>query len=303
MNYTAAECLNQLWLHIDGAYAPNTIRAYRTDMNEFVAHCVGLGRCPLPADPIDVVDFLVAASKTGIKSSTVRRKVSSISAVHRLSNVADPTKHPEVRLCVRRINRQLGVRFDQAFPITRQVLDELLACCGDDLRGARNQALLLLAYDSMRRRSELVSLRIEDLLVNDKGTSTLLLRRSKTDQFGSGQWLHLSQETTAKIQRWLEISKLDSGLLIRSVYPKESVGEELDVSQINKIYKSLARRAKFKKEVIQSISGHSTRVGAAQDLLIKGATLPQIMVKGGWSKTDTVIRYIEKVRPPSFETH
>ncbi len=97
----------------------------------------------------------------GIKSATIRRKVAPISAVHRLSNFEDPTKHPEVKLCVRKINRQLGSRFDQAYPVTRNMLDKLLAVCGDDLRGLRNKALFLLAYDSMRRRAELVSLRVE----------------------------------------------------------------------------------------------------------------------------------------------
>jgi AMMECR1 domain-containing protein len=38
------------------------------------------------------------------------------------------------------------------------------------------------------------------------------------------------------------------------------------------------------------------RVGGAQDLLTKGASLPQIMVKGGWSKTDTVMRYVERTK-------
>lgn len=40
------------------------------------------------------------------------------------------------------------------------------------------------------------------------------------------------------------------------------------------------------------------RVGGAQDLLVQGASLPQIMVKGGWAKTDTVMRYVERVRAP-----
>ncbi|MBT8571917.1 tyrosine-type recombinase/integrase [Polynucleobacter paneuropaeus] len=44
---------------------------------------------------------------------------------------------------------------------------------------------------------------------------------------------------------------------------------------------------------IQSISGHSLRVGAAQDLLHSGASMPIIMQRGRWSKTDTVMRYVE----------
>jgi AMMECR1 domain-containing protein len=72
---------------------------------------------------------------------------------------------------------------------------------------------------------------------------------------------------------------------------------ELGASQVSRIFKSLARDAELNDEVVKGISGHSMRVGAAQDLLVNGASLPQIMVKGGWSKTDTVMRYIDKVRP------
>ena len=47
--------------------------------------------------------------------------------------------------------------------------------------------------------------------------------------------------------------------------------------------------------MIDRISGHSIRVGAAQDLLKSGASMPIIMNKGRWSKTDTVMRYLEEV--------
>ena len=36
------------------------------------------------------------------------------------------------------------------------------------------------------------------------------------------------------------------------------------------------------------------RVGAAQDLLANGASLPQIMIMGRWTKVDTVMKYLEK---------
>ena len=298
MDYTSIDQLNQLWIHIDGAYATNTIRAYRSDMEEFINYCLPRKVTPLPANPIDIANFLLAVSKNSIKSSTIRRKVASISAVHRLSYLEDPTKHPEVKLCIRKINRQLGNRFDQAYPINRNILNQMLAECGSDLRGARNQALLLLAYDSMRRRSEIVSLRIEDLEFNASGGCSVLLRKSKTDQFCSGQWIHLKQETTNAIKKWLQHANMTNGFIFRSIHVNNSIGNEIDASQINRIFKSLATRAHLEKDIVDSISGHSMRVGAAQDLLVQGASLPQIMVKGGWMKTDTVIRYIDKVRSP-----
>lgn len=233
----------------------------------------------------------------GIKSATIRRKVASISAVHRLTNFEDPIKHPEVKPCVRKINRQLGNRFDQAYPVTRTVLDKLLAVCGDDLRGLRNKALLLLAYDSMRRRTELVSLRVEDIQMSDEGKCSILLRKSKTDQTSSGHWIHLSLETTTALNNWMRVANISEGFIFRGIHTGKRTFPGLGASQVSRIFKSLAKSAKLKDEIVNSICGHSMRVGAAQDLLISGASLPQIMVKGGWSKTDTVMRYIDKVRP------
>ena len=150
----------------------------------------------------------------GIKSSTIRRKVSSISAIHRLSSLEDPTKHSEVRIIQRKIYRQLGTRFDQAYPITRALLTRLLAACEDDLHGFRDRALLLVAYDSMRRRTELISLRAEDIEWIPNTEASILLRKSKTDQHGTGKWIHLTTEATSALHQWLVASKINEGLIL-----------------------------------------------------------------------------------------
>ena len=288
-----------LLAHIDGAYAPNTLRAYKADMLEFIAYCDKTGDCALPAEPMTVADFLMQTVPQGIKSSTIRRKVSSISAIHRLSSLDDPTKHSEVVITQRKIYRQLGTRFDQAYPITRELLNQLLAICGDELHGLRNSALLLVAYESMRRRSELTSLRVEDIeWLADDGAS-ILIRKSKTDQNGSGKWIHLTSESTYALHKWLAAAQINEGLIFRGVRSSGAITDGLCESRISRIYKALGRKAGLSKTVVQSISGHSMRVGGAQDLLNFGASLPQIMVKGGWVKTDTVMRYVERARASS----
>ena len=151
-------------------------------MLEFIAYCDKATKRALPADPNTVSDFLIQTTSTGIKSSTIRRKISSISAIHRLSCLSDPTKHSEVRITQRKIYRKLGTRFDQAYPITEALLTRLLNVCGDDLHGLRDRALLLVAYGSMRRRSELIALRIEDIEWLADERASILLRKSKTDQ-------------------------------------------------------------------------------------------------------------------------
>lgn len=296
INHSAVPALLELLIHLDGAYAPNTLRAYRADMFEFIYYCDKTGACALPALPTTVATFLMQTIGQGIKSSTVRRKVSSISAIHRLSCHDDPTKHPEVKITQRKIFRQLGTRFDQAYPVTRQVLEKLLFACTKDLHGLRDKALLLVAYDSMRRRSELVSLRIEDIeRVSDKGAS-ILLRKSKTDQHGSGKWIHLNAETANAIESWISAANINSGHVFRGIRGEAEISNSLCESRIARIYKTLARRAGLSEQIIQGISGHSMRVGGAQDLLSFGASLPQIMVKGGWGKTDTVMRYVDRIR-------
>ena len=299
MNDTSRINLEQLLHHLDGAYAPNTLRAYKADMLEFIAYCEKNGVCALPAKPETVAEFLMQTVPQGIKASTIRRKVSSISAIHRLSSLEDPTKHSEVRIIQRKIYRQLGTRFDQAYPITRALLTGLLAACEDDLHGLRDRALLLVAYDSMRRRTELISLRAEDIDWIPHTGASIHLRKSKTDQQGCGKWIHLTSESTQALHQWLSAAKISEGLIFRGVRSSGVITDGLCESRISRIYKTLARKAGIGESVVQSISGHSMRIGGAQDLLNSGASLPQIMVKGGWAKTDTVLRYVERTRSSS----
>ena len=280
MNCTLTQ-LMELLTHLNGAYAPNTLRAYRADMEEFIRYCTEHGLVALPADPSSVAGFLMDAAATGIKSSTIRRKESSISAVHRLSYLTDPTKHPEVRIAIRKIERKIGTQFGQAYPIDEALLKKLLAACSNDLRGLRNQMLLRLAYESLRRRSELVSLRIEDLEPNPDGSAVILLRRGKTDQTGNGSWVALSKITHRLIKRWISAAELTDGPLLRSVY-RGATGKSLNPGQINRVLKRLARDTGLHESIVNRISGHSTRVGRAQDLLKVGASLPQMMHAGLW---------------------
>jgi site-specific recombinase XerD len=297
-NKTPLSRLYRVLALIQDAYAPNTIRAYRADMEEFIRFCNVENTQALPAAPATVAGFILSTAEMGMTSATIRRKVASISAIHRYSEYADPTKHAAVRLAVRKVNRKLGTRFKQAYPITKRLLEQMLSCCADDPIGLRNRALLLLAYDSLRRRSELISLRVEDIERNRDGRITILLRKSKTDQEGSGAWVHLGWEASEALNAWLDYAKLNYGFIFRGISPKGCITETLSDGQVGRIFKSLAQSAGFSADTVRAISGHSMRVGAAQDLLVAGASLPQIMVKGGWAKTDTVMRYIERVRLP-----
>lgn len=194
------------------------------------------------------------------------------------------------------MHRALGRSSKQAFGITAPILEKLLSAIGENLRGARDRALLLLAYDGMCRRSELVSLKLKDINFRETengGEMKIRLRKSKTDQELQGRWIFLSKRSADAITLWISQAQLIDGFLFRGINNAIEIAQELKSSQINRIYKRLARDGNFPNEIIDHISGHSMRVGAAQDLLRSGASIPMIMNKGRWSKTDTVMRYLE----------
>lgn len=297
MNTTANELLNKTLFKIEGAYAPSTIRAYKANFERFIAFCENLKACSLPADPEKVAKYVSHLTKSGLKSSSIRIAVASISSIHKLTSLKDPTQHPEVKIEMRRMHRALGRNSKQAYGITEPILEKMLCATTSNLRGFRDRALLLLAYDSMCRRSELVSLKITDIKIDELENFTQMkvrLRKSKTDQELHGKWIFLTQRSADALSQWIDQANLKDGYLFRGVNNAIDITPELKSGQINRIYKRLAKDAKLHNKIVSNISGHSMRVGAAQDLLKSGASIPIIMNKGRWTKVDTVMRYLDE---------
>ena len=295
----ALKLLQETIVKIDGAYAPATIRAYRADFTEFIHFCDDRNANSLPAEPHLVVQYICKLTGSGISSATIRRALCGLSAIHKLNRFDDPTKDPDVTLEMRRMHRKLGRSSRQAGGINIETLEKLLLATDDSIRGIRDCALLLVAYETLCRRSELVSLLVKDVKINIKNgieTSSILLRKSKTDQDSSGKWLHLSQRAHLALMSWVkELPEGQEYFMVGIDRGGRISGRSLGSGQINRIYKRIARDAGLNELVIKRISGHSMRVGAAQDLLNSGASMPIIMQRGRWSKTDTVMRYVEHI--------
>jgi site-specific recombinase XerD len=296
MNLNANQVLAQTINDIEGAYAPSTIRAYKTNFERFIRFCEAANQESLPSEPQVVARYISSLTASGLKSSSIRIIVAAISSIHKLNLLTDPVQHPVVKIEMRRMHRTLGRYSQQAFGITAPILEKMLGATANNLRGIRDRALLLLAYDSMCRRSELVSLRISDIHLYEGDNSSRMkirLRKSKTDQELQGRWIYPSQRSADAISLWIEKAQLLDGYLFRGINNAIDLTQELKCSQINRIYKRLAKDANLPREIVNHISGHSMRVGAAQDLMNSGASMPIIMNRGRWSKTDTVMRYLE----------
>ena len=304
MNTTANNKLKETIKRIDGAYAPSTIRAYKANFEKFIEFCDSEEVNALPAERVNVASYIKHLAEGKLRSASIRIAVASISAMHRLNELYDPTTHPDVKIEMRRMHRNLGRESQQAEGINRILLRQMINVTDDGLMGLRDRALLHTAYDSMCRRSELVSLSMNDLVINHQDqTLKIKLRRSKTDQDGLGRWLHLSKEAQEAILSWVNAADIENGKLFRGVTRGHHITESLSAAQINRIYKRIAKKSKADRSVVEHISGHSMRVGAAQDLLISGASLPMIMQRGRWSKADTVMRYIENTIGLNISNH
>lgn len=291
-------------IYIDGAYAPSTIRAYRANFQRFIEFSEGLRSNALPAHPRNVANYVAHLTMIGLKSASIRIAVASISSIHKFNGFDDPTQKPEVRLALRRMHRTLGRTSKQAFAIRAPVLEKMIMATKNDMRGFRDRCLIMIAYDSLCRRGELTSLRYDDIEWSETGLPVnIRLRKSKTDQEAIGKLLRLTTKTQWAIKNWIDCAKIIEGHLFRGIKNNGDISQGLNPNQINRIYKSLASAANLSKEQIEGISGHSIRVGAAQDLMMSGASLPVLMVRGRWSKPDTALRYTEFVIPEELQIH
>ena len=281
--------IDDILAKFDGAFAENTIRAYRSDFTQYQTWCShnNIDSIPATADTMaQYVDYLATVRK----SATIRRRINSLGTVLKLSKNYDPTKQPEVILAIKRMHRKIGRAQQQATPLTEPLLNQLLSNCDNSLRGLRNQILLRLGYETMRRRSELCAFKFEDICQTPNGAPAIRLNFSKTDQLGFGKVLPMSQELCDVLNKWQSFIR-EEGFILRSISRHGHIGIKLNPASISTTLKALQKElASGSNE--QPLSGHSFRVGAALDLLEQGESLEKIMLKGGWQSGSTAIKYL-----------
>ena len=280
--------IDEIFEQFDGAFAESTIRAYRSDFEQYSKWCALKSIPHIPATADNLAMYVDDLSQT-CKRATIRRRINSLGTVLKLSKNTDPTKDPEVVLAWKRMHRKIGRRQKQAAPLTHETIKQLLSLCTNDARGLRNQVLLLLGYETMRRRSELCSFRFEDMQHSPTLVSILWLRRSKTDQFGGGRPIAISDRFCDLIQEWRRVCGTD-GPILRGVDKHGNVSAKLNPGSDGVIINALNLKSAVSTQ--KSHSGHSFRVGKALDLFAKGKSIEQIMIRGGWQTMPSAFTYL-----------
>lgn len=283
--------------------AENTRRSYKSDWESWEAFCSAHGFAALPADPEHVRLYLTQltqyAGRKGkpLTPKTAQRHLSAIAAAHRAGDMPFDTRHPVLRRLTDGIRRAFGVRQEGAPALRR---DDIAAICktfGLDVRSTRNKAIILLGFAGGFRRSELVSLNVEDLDFGKDGL-TILLRRSKTDQEGKGRTVAIVPGAApptcpvGAVRAWLRAAKIEDesdSALFRPVNRWGAVElNRLSDKAVDRIVKSACRMAGLKDK---GYSAHSLRAGHVTEALASGADRAAIKRQTGHASDAMLDRY------------
>ena len=291
------ETLNNL----KSSKANNTIRAYKSDFKDFGAFCSKNGFKSLPTEPKIVSLYLTQLSMKDAKMSTLRRRLVSIGVIHKLKGHYLDTKHPIIIENLMGIKRKKGNFQRGKKPILINQLKAIVNAIDnektEEIKKVRDKTIILIGFGGGFRRAELVSINHEDLEFVTEGVK-IIIRRSKTDQFGEGMIKGLpyfSNQTYCPVlhlKKWLELSNIKSGPVFRRFNKGFSLRDnrltDQSVALLLKKYLAVAGIEN------KNYSGHSLRSGFATVSAESGADERSIMTMTGHKTTQMVRRYIRE---------
>jgi site-specific recombinase XerD len=288
-------------LNLKSSKANNTIRAYKSDFNDFELFCAKNGFKSLPSEPKIVSLYLTYLSTKGAKMSTLKRRLVSISVIHKLKGHYLDTKHPSIIENIMGIKRRKGSIQKGKKPILinnlKQIINVIDEQENEEIKKLRDRSIILIGFSGGFRRNELVSLDHEDLDFVQEGLK-IKIKRSKTDQFGEGTIKGLPYFDNPQycpvvsIQKWIKISKINTGPLFR----RFTKGSNLSQNRLTDQTVALLIKEYLKLAGIDSknYSGHSLRSGFATTAAESGAEERSIMAMTGHKSTEMVRRYIKE---------
>ena len=257
-------------LNLQNSKANNTVRAYKSDFNDFSLFCAQNGFKSLPSEPKIVSLYLTNLSTKDAKMSTLKRRLVSIGVIHKLKGHYLDTKHPLIIENIMGIKRRKGSVQKGKKPILinslKQIIDIIDQQSNKEIKKLRDRSIILIGFSGGFRRNEIVSLDCEDLDFVEEGLK-INLRRSKTDQFGEGSVKGLPYFENPQycpvisIQKWIEISKIKTGALFRRFIKGSKISENRLTDQtVALLIKEYLKLAGIDS---RNYSGHSLRSGFA----------------------------------------
>ena len=270
--------------NLKNSKANNTLRAYQSDFRDFSAFCSKNGFSSIPTQPKIIALYITHLSKSS-KFSTLKRRIASISVIHKLKGHYLDTKHPIIMENLHGIKRTLGSRQKAKKPLL--INDLKLIIKAIDKEKIRDKALILLGFSGGFRRSELVNILHEDIEFVPEGIK-ILIKRSKTDQSGEGIVKAIPYFDN---QEFCPVLTLKDYINKKISKKNEDKIFEISDKSVALIIKKYAQKAGLDAS---KYAGHSLRSGFATTAAEFGAEERNIMAMTGHKSTEMVRRYIKE---------
>ena len=274
--------------NLKNSKAANTLRAYKADFKDFSAFCVKNGLNFLPTEP-KILSLYLTHLSANSKFSTLKRRIASISVIHKLKGHYLDTKHPIIMENLLGIKRVKGSNQKAKKPILindlRLIINAIDQTNQTEKRKIRDKAIILVGFSGGFRRSELVNLKYDDVEFVNEGVK-IFIKRSKTDQSGEGMIKAIPYFDNqlfcpvVSLKNWMNNSEIKSGKIFDI--------SDKSIALIIKKYASLSGLDPNK------YSGHSLRSGFATSTAESGAEERNIMAMTGHKTTQMVRRYIQE---------
>lgn len=277
----------QVEQYLQASLSENTRRAYSNDLEHFLRWG---GR--IPSSPEAVASYLAEHANT-LSSATLGRRVAAIGRAHKVKRLPSPAHSEMVKATLQGIRRTTGSAQRRVTPVllhdVRAMVKQL-----SGMKGLRDKALLLTGFAGAFRRSELVSICVEDIQFVDEGL-VIRLRRGKTDQTGSGRNIAIPFMRgkccpVRAVIEWLALSEITEGALFRGVDRYGNMTERgLSPQSVALIVKQCAGAIGLDA---QHFSGHSLRAGFVTSAAKSGASTWKICQQTGHQSEAVMQRYI-----------
>jgi site-specific recombinase XerD len=288
-------------LNLQNSKAKNTLRAYKSDFNNFGLFCAQNGFKSLPSEPKIVSLYITHLSSKGIKMSTLKRRLVSIGVIHKLKGHYLDTKHPVIIENIMGIKRRKGSIQKGKKPLLINNLKKIINVIDEynteNIKKFRDRSIILIGFSGGFRRNEIVALDYDDLDFVTEGLK-ISVKRSKTDQFGEGSvkglpyFNNIQYCPVLSLKNWIEISRIRSGPLFRKISKATKLSEKRLTDQTVALL--IKKYLKIAGIDSKNYSGHSLRSGFATSAAEAGVEERNIMSMTGHKSPEMVRRYIKE---------
>ena len=277
------------------ALADNTHRSYKADLAHFRTH-----GGTIPTMAINLAEYLARFADT-LAVATLQHRLIAIHRAHLEAGHTSPAMDSLVKRTMQGIRRTKGTAQRRVKALVKDDIIELVLTAEKQkpMKAARDVALILVGFAGAFRRSELVSIRREDITVFDHGVE-IHIRRTKTQQEkGHTVFIPCAKSSRCPVkalEKWLALSGVEQGPVFRPINRHDQItsGKALTPQSVALMLKGVTSRAR-NAEAAKSVAGHSLRAGYCTEAASVGIATHIIMEQTGHRSSATLAKYIRPI--------